>query len=190
MFVTEREAEVGNPQLLPYESDNFDLSVEYYPGQIGVLSAGLFYKQIDNFVIYADVAGTQGWEGYDEVIQPHNGETADLTGLELSWVKAFDNGLLLSANGTFSSSDATTLLDGEEYKTSLPNQSDTVGNLTVGYEDNSWSLRQARTYKSKTLQGSDGDNMSMAEAHQPSDFKGKYYLSTVLNDNSPHQTHM
>ena len=40
VFVTEREAEVGNPQLLPYESDNFDLSVEYYPGQIGVLSAG------------------------------------------------------------------------------------------------------------------------------------------------------
>jgi len=180
VFVTEREAEVGNPQLLPYESDNFDLSVEYYPGQIGVLSAGLFYKQIDNFVIYADVAGMQGWEGYDEVIQPRNGETADLTGLELSWVKAFDNGLLLSANGTFSSSDATTLLDGEEYKTSLPNQSDTVGNLTVGYEDNDWSLRLAMTYKSKNLEEIDGDMLRMEDAHQQFDFMGKYYINQDL----------
>ena len=180
VFVTEREAEVGNPQLLPYESDNFDLSVEYYPGQIGVLSAGLFYKQIDNFVIYADVAGMEGWEGYDEVIQPRNGETADLTGLELSWVKAFDNGLLLSANGTFSSSDATTMLDGEEYKTSLPNQSDTVGNLTVGYEDNDWSLRLAMTYKSKNLEEIDGDMLRMEDAHQQFDFMGKYYINQDL----------
>ncbi|MBD3585609.1 TonB-dependent receptor [Salinimonas sp. HHU 13199] len=179
-FVTEREAEVGNPQLQPYESDNFDLSVEYYPGQIGVLSAGLFYKQIDNFVVYADVAGMQGWEGFDEVIQPRNGEDADLSGVELSWVKVFDNGLLLSANGTFSSSDATTLLDGEEYKTSLPNQSDTVGNLTVGYEDNDWSLRLAMNYKSKNLDEIDGDMLRMEDAHQQLDFMGKYYINQDL----------
>ncbi|MDC8832347.1 TonB-dependent receptor [Alteromonas gilva] len=176
-FVTEREAEVGNPELLSYESDNFDLSVEYYPGQVGVISAGLFYKQIDNFVIYADVAGTAGWEGFDEVIQPLNGETADLTGLELSWVKTFENGLLLSANGTFSDSEATTLLDGEEYQTSLPNQSDTVGNLAVGYEDNAWSLRLAMTYKSKNLEEIDGDMLRMEDAHQQFDFMGKYYIS-------------
>lgn len=176
-FVTEREAEVGNPNLLPYEADNFDLSIEYYPGQIGVISAGLFHKKIDNFVIYADVAGTTGWEGFDEVIQPLNGESADLTGLELAWVKAFDNGLLVSANGTFSTSDATTLLDGEEYKTSLPNQSDTVGNLTVGYEDNSWSLRLAMTYKSKNLEEIDGDFIRMEDTHQQFDFMGKYYIN-------------
>ena len=180
VFVTEREAEVGNPQLLPYESENVDLSIEYYPGQIGVLSAGLFYKQIDNFVIYADMAGTAGWEGFDEVIQPRNGESAELTGLELSWVKAFDNGLLLSANGTFSSSDATTLLDGERYKTSLPNQSDTVGNLTVGYEDNRFSLRLAMTYKSKNLEELDGDMLRMEDAHQQFDFMGKYFINDDL----------
>ena len=69
VFVTEREAEVGNPELQPYEAQNFDLSIEYYPGDIGVLSAGYFYKDIDNFVVYADVAGTEGWEDYDEAIQ-------------------------------------------------------------------------------------------------------------------------
>jgi|TARA_Y100001934_G_scaffold158230_1_gene189277 TonB-dependent receptor len=176
-FVTEREAEVGNPALLPYEATNYDLSLEYYPGDIGVLSAGLFYKKIDNFVIYADVAGTNDWEGYDEVIQPVNGESADLLGLELSWVKAFDNGLLLSANGTFSNSNATTLLDGERYKTSLPNQSDTVGNLTVGYEANQFSLRLTMAYKSKNLEEIDGDMIRMEDAHQQFDFTGKYFVN-------------
>ncbi|NVK55612.1 MAG: TonB-dependent receptor [Alteromonadaceae bacterium] len=180
VFVTEREAEVGNPQLQPYESDNFDLSIEYYPGQIGVISAGLFYKQIDNFVITANVAGTKGWEGFEEVMQPLNGESADLTGIELAWVKNFDNGLLLSANGTFSDSEATTLLDGEEYKTSLPNQSDTIGNLAVGYEDNSWSLRLSMTYKSTNLEEIDGDMLRMEDAHQQFDFMGKYYINNDL----------
>jgi TonB-dependent receptor len=180
-FVTEREAEVGNPDLLPYESNNFDLSLEYYPGDIGVLSAGLFYKKIDNFVIYADVAGTDDWEGYEEVIQPLNGDTADLTGIELSWVKAFDNGLLLSANGTFSDSEATTLLDGEEYRTSLPNQSDTITNLAIGYENQNWSLRLTMAYKSENLEEIDGDLIRMEDAHQQFDFTGKYFINDDLN---------
>lgn len=176
-FVTAREAEVGNPQLKPYESTNIDLSVEYYPGAIGVLSAGYFYKDIDNFVVYADVAGTEDWQGYDEVVQPVNGESASLHGLELSWVKAFDNGFLMSANGTFSSSDATTLLDGETFETSLPNQSDTVGNLTLGYENNLVSLRLTMTYKSENLEEIDGDMLRMEEDHHQLDFSGKYYIN-------------
>lgn len=178
-FVTEREAEVGNPELQPYEANNFDLSVEYYPGSIGVLSAGYFYKDIDNFVVYADVAGTDDWAGFEEVVQPINGESASLHGVELSWVKAFDNGFLMSANGTFSSSDATTFLDGERYETSLPNQSDTVGNLTLGYENNSVSLRLTMTYKSENLEEIDGDMLRMEDDHQQVDFSGKYYI----NDN-------
>ena len=176
-FVTVREAEVGNPELQPYESDNFDLSVEYYPGAIGVVSAGYFYKKIDNFVVYADVAGTEGWEGYDEVIQPLNGESASLHGLELSWVKAFDNGFLVSANGTFSNSDATTLVDGERFETSLPNQSDRIGNLTLGYENNLVSLRLTMTYKSENFEEIDGDMLRMEDDHHQLDFSGKYYIN-------------
>lgn len=181
VFVTEREAEVGNPQLKPYEADNFDLSVEYYPGDIGVLSAGYFHKKIDNFVVIADVAGTDSWDGYDEVMQPVNGESATLDGVELSWVKAFDNGLLLSANGTFSSSDAETLLDGERFETSLPNQSDRIGNLTVGYESDKLSLRLTLAYKSENLEEIDGDRLRMEDAHKQVDFMGKYYISNDMH---------
>ncbi|MGQ8367272.1 TonB-dependent receptor [Glaciecola sp. 1036] len=180
-FVTEREAEVGNPELQPYEANNFDISLEYYPDTIGVISAGIFYKQIDNFVVLADVAGTPDWVGFDEVIQPINGDEATLSGVELSWVKTFDNGLLFSVNGTFSDSEATTFLDGERFETSLPNQSDTVGNLTVGYEDNAWSLRLTMTYKSENFEEIDGDFLRYEDDHQQVDFSGKYFINDDLN---------
>jgi TonB-dependent receptor len=180
-FDTEREAEVGNPDLKPFESDNIDLSIEYYPGGIGVLSAGYFYKDISNFVIFADVADLPEWNGFDEVIQPINGEDATLQGVELAWVKTFDSGLLLAANATFSDSEAVTLLDGERFETSLPNQSDRVGNITVGYEDNQWSLRLTMTHKSENLEEIDGDMLLMEDSHQQVDFSGKYYISQNMH---------
>jgi TonB-dependent receptor len=176
-FVTEREAEVGNPELKPFEAENIDFTLEYYPGDIGVVSAGYFYKNIDNFVIIADVAGTAGWEGFDEVMQPINGEQAKVSGVELAWVKTFDNGLLLSTNATLSDSEAVTLLDGERYKTNLPNQSDKVGNVTVGYESDLLSLRLTLSYKSENLEEIDGDLIRMEDAHQQLDFMGKYFIN-------------
>ena len=179
-FVTEREAEVGNPDLKPYESTNLDFALEYYPGHIGIMSAGIFYKEIDNFVVFADVAGTADWQGYEEVVQAINGETATLHGIELSWVKAFDNGLLLSTNGTFSTSNAITTLDGERYETSLPNQSDTILNFTVGYETNNLNLRLTTTYKSENFEEIDGDMLRMEDDHQQLDFTSKYYVNEQM----------
>ena len=176
-FVTEREAEVGNPQLKPYEAQNIDLSVEYYPGDIGVISAGYFYKNIDNFIIFADVAGTSEWKGFEEVIQPINGEAASLQGIELSYVKAFNNGFIISANTTFSDSDAVTFLDGERYETSLPNQSDTIGNLTIGYEADAYSARLSMTYKSENLEEIDGELLRMEDDHTQLDFMAKYFIN-------------
>ena len=181
VFVTEREAEAGNPELLPYESENIDLSIEYYPGDIGVLSAGYFHKSIDNFIIIADVAGTEGWEGYEEVTQAINGDTATVDGIELSWVKGFNNGFLISANGTITDSEAETLLDGELYKTSLPNQSDRIGNLTLGYENNLMSLRLTMSYKSENLEEIDGDLIRMEDSHQQIDFTAKYFINESMH---------
>jgi TonB-dependent receptor len=181
VFVTEREAEAGNPELLPYESENIDLSIEYYPGDIGVLSAGYFHKSIDNFIITADVAGTEGWEGYEEVTQAINGDTATVDGIELSWVKGFNNGFLISANGTITDSEAETYLDGELYKTSLPNQSDRIGNLTLGYENNLMSLRLTMSYKSENLEEIDGDLIRMEDSHQQIDFTAKYFINESMH---------
>ncbi|EWH09651.1 TonB-dependent receptor [Catenovulum agarivorans DS-2] len=44
------KANQGNPNLLPYESRNFDLSLEWYYGDTSYMSAGYFRKQVDNFI--------------------------------------------------------------------------------------------------------------------------------------------
>ena len=45
-----RRARQNNPALLPLESDNFDLSLEYYFSDKGYVSAGVFQKNVENFI--------------------------------------------------------------------------------------------------------------------------------------------
>ena len=41
----------GNPQLLPMESTNLDLSLEWYYDEASYISAGLWSKDVDNFIV-------------------------------------------------------------------------------------------------------------------------------------------
>jgi TonB-dependent receptor len=43
-------ATAANPQLEPLESDNIDLSMEWYFGDASYLSAGFFHKKVANFI--------------------------------------------------------------------------------------------------------------------------------------------
>lgn len=50
---------IGNPGLIPYESDNIDLSYEWYYGDASYFSIGFFEKTVSNFIdstILEDVA--------------------------------------------------------------------------------------------------------------------------------------
>lgn len=165
----ERKAEVGNPDLQPYESQNIDLSIEYYPENIGVISAGLFYKDIGNFIVLSEVQDNGSWDGYEEVIQAVNGGDASLVGIELAWNKTFDSGLLLGANGT--------LVDADD---ALPNQSDVIANVMLGYENNKISTRLSTSYKSKTFQFNENDVSVYESAHTQVDFSSKYYFSDTI----------
>lgn len=157
------EAEFGNPQLKALESSNFDLGIEHYMGKAGAVSAFVFYKDIENFVYNANLAGTAQYAAFDEAYTYVNGDEASVYGLELaysqqfSWLPSPWNGLLMSANGTFSKSDA----DIEQLNTdtgsmtkrsiSLPGQSDTTGNLTLGWENSKFGMRVAANYQSDYL---------------------------------------
>ncbi len=48
--VGSRKASGGNPNLLPYESVNFDLSLEYYYAEGSYASVGYFKKDVENFI--------------------------------------------------------------------------------------------------------------------------------------------
>jgi iron complex outermembrane receptor protein len=51
---------VRNPALEPWTADNFDLSAEYYTKQGGLLSTGVFVKEIKNFFGNASQIATPG----------------------------------------------------------------------------------------------------------------------------------
>ncbi len=45
----------GNPGLLPFESINYDLSLEWYYGESSYASVGYYYKDVDNFISTSEV---------------------------------------------------------------------------------------------------------------------------------------
>lgn len=45
----------GNPELLPFESKNYDLSAEYYYGDVSYVSVGYFRKDVSNWITQGNV---------------------------------------------------------------------------------------------------------------------------------------
>lgn len=48
---SERFGDSGNPNLVPFTSDNFDLSFEWYYGEGSYASVGYYRKQVENFIV-------------------------------------------------------------------------------------------------------------------------------------------
>lgn len=167
------EAEFGNPDLEPMTSTNLDLGLERRMGYAGVMSAYLFYKEIDDFIYNTDLAGSGIWSDFSEAKTYTNGNNAKVRGLELAYAQTFRqlpspwDGLLFSANATFTDSKARIkgYSDGEQVsrEIDLPSQSDLTLNTTLGYEKGPFSLRLAINHKSEYLlevgdiSNSDGD---------------------------------
>ncbi|WP_133407001.1 TonB-dependent receptor [Parashewanella tropica] len=150
----ELEAEFGNPDLKSLESMNFDLSIEHYFDGIGLLSAGVFYKDIENFIYESDVAGTGQYKKFEKAKTFINGQDAEIKGVELAYVQEFNflpapfNDLVVNANVTLTDSEA----DIGDKIIPMPSQSDVSANLSVGYEDEWASVWLSAAYKSEYLQ--------------------------------------
>lgn len=67
---------LGNPKLDPFRSTNYDLSAEWYFAEGGLLSAAVFYKDIDSYVQRTRLLTTWGDMGYSLDLLPA-GFTAD-----------------------------------------------------------------------------------------------------------------
>lgn len=178
------EAEAGNPQLDPLESRNVDIAVEHYLGDVGVVSVGVFNKDIDNF-IYETVSEVTG-ESYEELTTFVNGRDASLSGIEFNYVQrlshlpGFWQGLLISGNFTVTDSEA----DIGARDIPFPSQSDETANFAIGYEQDWLSLRLSATYKSEYLievgDAGDGAEDIYETDHTQLDFIGKIYLDNNI----------
>ncbi|RIJ18264.1 TonB-dependent receptor [Henriciella mobilis] len=170
------ELELGNPNLDPYEADNFDLSLEYYPTELSVLSVGVFYKTIENAIYEATFEREEDVNGdlvalseflptvpvdlsyltadqladVEEVTSFINVGSSDLYGIEFNYVQSLAD-LNPMLDGFLVSANLT-LTDSES---TLPDgrdvpflkQSDTVWNLAIGYDKGPWDLRVSANYR-------------------------------------------
>ncbi len=168
------EAAIGNPNLDPYEADNFDLSLEYYPTELSVISVGVFYKDIKDAIFgatfdIADVPSTIDLSSIPAVLL--NGDDTDageigeistfinvdnseILGVEFNYVQSLEDinpsleGFLVSGNLTLTDSEST-LPDGRDVP--FLNQADTVWNLALGYDKGPWDLRVSANFRSNNL---------------------------------------
>ncbi|MEZ5945898.1 MAG: TonB-dependent receptor [Hyphomonas sp.] len=185
------EIEMGNPALSPYEADNYDLSIEYYPTKLSIISAGLFFKEIDNAIFPATFDIDELPAGIDlsfldaatvaglaEVSTYVNAGKSKVKGVEFNYVQelsflgdAFD-GFLASANLTLADSDAR-LPDGR--KVPLLKQNDKVWNVALGYDKGPWDLRISANYRGAYLDELFGTNLDRyTDEHLSVEASAKY----------------
>lgn len=99
--IAEEEASFGNANLKPTTSYNFDLGGEYYFESVGLVSLGLFYKNVH------DVIADEKWKSTNdpnipsgllnedgdpvkyEITKPINAYDADLFGVEVAYQRDF-----------------------------------------------------------------------------------------------------
>lgn len=150
----DEEMVIGNPELVPTKSMNFDLLAEHYFQGIGILSGGIFHKRLSDIIypsLYEMVGGN--YDGY-EVEQEIQGEDATLTGFELNWqqqltfLPGFLKGFGIYANYTYTTSNATV---NERKDVPLPGQAGNMANFALSYEKAGFSGRISLNYHGSYL---------------------------------------
>ena len=185
--VFEGEIEAGNSDLDPLESMNYDVALEWYLEPAGLLSAGLFYKDIDNPIFNrVQVLEDAEFEGrfYSElaVQQFQNASSGNIVGVELGFQQQFTGlpgllrGLGISLSYTWTDSEAEVDVLGATRKVPFFLQSEHIGNIALFYELNGLELRLAYAYRSEYLDtiGDTEASDLYVDTHGQLDFKASY----------------
>jgi TonB-dependent receptor len=149
---SDEEIFLGNPELNPTTSMAFDLMGEYYFKSVGILSGGLFYKDLEDFIYTSQFEDDA--TGFD-VFQPQNGDGATIFGAEfafqrrLDFLPGFANNLSIYLNYTYltSSADGVANEDGDERTDlDLPGTAPNMFNASLAYNDKKFNIRLSANY--------------------------------------------
>lgn len=176
----DNELSIGNPELTPTKSMNMDVMLEKYYNNIGMISAGLFYKDIKDFIVPENHEDFE-YDGHvwDTYSQPINGGNAKLLGLEVALQRQLDflPGFLkdfgIYANYTYTHSQVHDLrIEGRESEeTTLPGTADHTLNASLSYEKKRFSVRASANYAS-----------AFVEEFGDEAFYDRYYDKTLFLD--------
>ena len=207
----EPEVSMGNPGLKPLYSTNFDVSIEHYMDNRGLLSAAVFYKRIENPIYETTLSGQDGVFGGIDLVNAEvgtwtNAKRATLKGLELnaqyelSFLPAPFDGFSVGGNMTFARSSATGLPNRDD-SVPLLNQSDRVASAQLSYEKHGFSARLAYVYRSPQLleaNEEDPEGDIYIDAYDQWDLKLSYafnpritvFLEGANVNNAPYRTYI
>lgn len=160
--------------------------VEHYFQAIGIISVGVFYKNLEN-IIYDNTYRQEGglldqWQ----ITEPVNGGSSLLYGVELNWQQQFTflpgvlRGLGIFANYTYTESKADLQFrDWDE----LPGQAANAGNLALTYDLRGLNARLSMNYNGEFLaqvnQAPEYDRINAA--HKQLDFSASYQFTPQIN---------
>jgi len=175
------EAEISNPDLVPVEAINLDVFAEHYFGVVGLLSGGVFYKKLDNFIYQTTTDRTFRGVPDVEVTQAINGDTADLLGFEfgyqqkLGFLPGFLSGFVIYTNYTFTQSKAevTNFTEGDDgaiTEIDLPGQAKHIGNAALGYNRGGFDARISLNYNGAFTSEFDGGDAIRIDDRAQVDF--------------------
>lgn len=179
----DQEVMAGNPNLKAAYAWNVDLMAEYYFKSVGILSGGVFYKHISNFIYqyrnenltndeFASLFPESGnpvpsgevWT----LMQARNGDLVSMYGFELSLQRQLDflpgsflKGFGVYANYTFTQSSAKGIYneDGElREDIALPGTAPHMLNLSLSWENKKFSARGSLNYAAGYISELGGDS--------------------------------
>lgn len=183
--LADEEYTMGNPDLRNTISNNYDLMFEYYFRSIGLVSAGVYYKDISDFIVDAMIEDqTIGGTEFKELYKAVNAGDATLFGVELAFQR--DLGFISPAlknfgiytNYTYNRSKVTRLTDPIFASRSadgiqLPGTPEHTVNASLYFENKRLTATLSYNYASSFL---DNEEMGMTA------FTDRYYDSVNYLD--------
>ena len=181
----------GNPRLSPFESRNLDVSAEYYLPSAGIVSVGLFRKDIENpvyrraFTLANTVYNGRTYQRL-AVSRPENAGDARVSGVEFNYQQFFPklpgalSGLGLGFNYTRTNSSVTVF--GRTDVLPFFKQSDEIGNIALLYEKYGIEARVAVSFNSAYLEavGTTRNEDEYTDRRRPIDVKVSYRINRQL----------
>lgn len=180
-IVDDEEISAGNPNLKAANAYNFDFMAEQYFKSVGILSAGVFYKNIQDFIyVYNDPQYTSDkfdaeFKGVNNPIpagdrwtfkQARNGDNVKVYGFEvavqrqLDFLPGFAKGFGIYANYTYTKSTADGVYNGDGEKrtgVSLPGTTPHMFNASLSFENKKFTARLSGNYAAAYIDELAGD---------------------------------
>jgi len=163
----DNELATGNPNLKATRSMNLDLMAERFFESVGLVSVGVFYKDISDFIFnFTEFTALDPVTGntFNRITRPENGAGASLTGFEVAFQRQLDmlpgalrwTSVYVNYTNNNSSVEGVTLSGRDISGLPLLGTAEHSGNFSLSWDPPKASIRFAVNYQSESLDAGEG----------------------------------